>query len=249
MTGFCALAHLDFDHPHLRRLRLRGEAFRVETAIAGAATEVAAAEFPGQVAAVFAVIGADAAFTGVVGEVAELGALVQRANGVGAERAEAHGRDVEHRRRIRLGALRAADGHAKTARVTQRSRAHGVADEFEARLVNVDQGAERFVGAFILGPGIDQRTLGPGKGQGVAVGLEQVLADFRANAFDQITDIAEDRIVAAHRVRALHQIEQADQAEHAGDGGDWPEPVVFEEGQAGEGEDHTDGKEGVAAQE
>ncbi|MNO82309.1 hypothetical protein D3C76_735800 [compost metagenome] len=124
-----------------------------------------------------------------------------------------------------------------------------MADEFKTRLVDVDQGAERFVGAFILGPGIDQRALGPGKGQGVAVGFEQVLADFRANGFDQVADIAQDRVVTAHRMGALQQIDQADQAEHPGDGGDWPEPVVFEEGQAGEGEDHADGKEGVAAQE
>jgi hypothetical protein len=124
-----------------------------------------------------------------------------------------------------------------------------VADEFETRLVDVDQGAERLVGAFILGPGIDQRTLGAGEGQGIAVGFEQVLADFRANAFDQVTDIAEDRVVATHRVGALQQVENADQAQHAGDSGDRPEPVVFEEGQAGEGEYHADGKEGVAAQE
>lgn len=49
------------------------------------------------VAAVLAVVGADAAFAGVVVEAAELRALVERADGVGAERAEAHRRDVEHR--------------------------------------------------------------------------------------------------------------------------------------------------------
>jgi hypothetical protein len=75
MAGFCTLAELDLDHPHLRRLRLCGEALGVETPVGGAATEVATAQLPGQVAAVFTVIGADAAFTGVVGEIAELGAL------------------------------------------------------------------------------------------------------------------------------------------------------------------------------
>ncbi|MOA33459.1 hypothetical protein D3C78_1547550 [compost metagenome] len=50
-------------------------------------------------------------------------------------------------------------------------------------------------------------------------------------------------------MRALQQIEQADQAEDAGDGGDRPEPVIVKKGQAGEGEYHADGKEGVAAQE
>src|SRR5471032_1474206 len=131
MAGFCALAHLDFDHAYLRVLRLRGEAFRVEAAVAGAAAEVATAQFPGQVAAVFAVVRADAAFAGVVGKVAELGALVQRANGVGAQRAEAHGRDIEHRRRVRLSALRTADHDPESARVAQWRRTHRVADELE----------------------------------------------------------------------------------------------------------------------
>ena len=152
MTGLGALAHFDFDHPHLGCLRLCGEAFRVEAPVSGATAEVAAAEFPGQVATVFPVIGADAAFAGVVGEVAEFCPLVQRSNRVGTEGAEAHGRNVEHRRRVRLRALRAADRYPETARVAQWRRAHGMADEFETRLIHIDQGAEGFVGAFILGP-------------------------------------------------------------------------------------------------
>lgn len=249
MTGLGALAHLDFDHPHLRGLRLCRKAFRVEAPVGGAAAEVAAAQFPGQVATVFPVVGADAAFARVVGEVAELGALVQCANGVGAQRTETHGRDVEHRRRVRLGALRAADNGSKTARVAQGSRAHRMADELETRLIHIDQRAEGFVGALVLGARIDQRTLGPGEGQGVAVGFEQVLADLRANALHQVADVAEDRVIAAHRVGALQQIEQAYEAKDAGDGGDRPEPVVRQKGQAGESEDHASGKEGVAAQE
>lgn len=125
-------------------------------AVAGTAAEVAAAQFPGQVAAVFAVVGADAAFAGVVGEVTQLGALVERADRVGAQRAEAHGRDIEYRGRVRPLALRAADHHAKRARVSQRRGAHGVADELEARLVHVDQGTEGFVGGFVLGARVDQ---------------------------------------------------------------------------------------------
>ena len=51
MAGFGALAHLDFDHAHLRVLRLNGKAFRVETAIGRAAAEIAAADLPDQIAA------------------------------------------------------------------------------------------------------------------------------------------------------------------------------------------------------
>ncbi|MCY1179726.1 hypothetical protein D9M73_201400 [compost metagenome] len=172
MAGFGALAELDLDHPHLRGAGLGGEAFRVELAVTGAAAEVAATQFPDQVAAVLAVVGADAAFAGVVIEVAELGALVERADGVGAEGAETHGRDVEHRGRIGLGALRPAHQHAEGVRVAERRRAHGMADEFEAGLVDVDQGAEGLVAPFVLGPRIDQRTLGAGEGQAVVVGFQ-----------------------------------------------------------------------------
>ena len=59
--------------------RLRGEALRDELAVRVAAAEIAAADLPDEVAAMLAVVAADAAFAGVVGEVAELGALVERA--------------------------------------------------------------------------------------------------------------------------------------------------------------------------
>ncbi|MNZ28874.1 hypothetical protein D3C78_461140 [compost metagenome] len=90
MAGLGALAHLDLDHPHLWAARLGGEAFGVETPVRRAAAEVATAQFPDQVATVLAVIGADAAFAGVMVEIAQLGALVEGADGVGAERAKAH---------------------------------------------------------------------------------------------------------------------------------------------------------------
>lgn len=232
MAGFGALAHLDLDHPHLRILCLFGEALWVEPAVFGAAAKVAAAQFPGQVTAIFSVVRADAAFASVVGEVAQLGALVQRTNRIGAERAEAHRRNVEDRSRIRLRALRPAHGDAKQVRVGQRRRAHGMADELEAGLIDIDQRAERFVCRFILGPCVDQRALGAGKGQGVAVGLKQVLANFRANGFDGVADIAQDRVVATHRMRDLDQVENADQAEDRGSEGERPEPFVREERQA-----------------
>ncbi|MND42383.1 hypothetical protein D3C80_331560 [compost metagenome] len=65
-----ALAELDLDHLHLRRARLLGEALRVEAAVLGAAAEVATADFPDQVTAMFAVVRADAAFTRVMGKTA-----------------------------------------------------------------------------------------------------------------------------------------------------------------------------------
>ena len=89
------------------------EFLRIEGAVAVAAAEIAGADFPDDVAAVLAMIGADAALAGVMRKAAFLGAGVQRAHRVRAERAKTHRRDVEDRRRIRPGAIRAADGDAE----------------------------------------------------------------------------------------------------------------------------------------
>src|SRR5207302_4233926 len=109
MAGLGALADLEFDHLDLIVRREAGEFLRIERAVAIAAAEIAGADFPDDVAAVLAVIGADAALAGIVREIALVGARVQRAHRVGAERAEAHRRDIEDRGRIRFGAIGAAD--------------------------------------------------------------------------------------------------------------------------------------------
>ena len=108
--------------------------------------------------------------------------------------------------------------------------AHGMADELEAVLVHIAQGAEGFVGAFVLGAGIHQRALCAGEGQLLGVAFEQVLTDFRANAFVQITNVPEDRVVAPHRMARLQQIADADQAEHAAEQGERPQPFMAKEG-------------------
>ena len=113
MAGLGALADLELDHLDLVVGGDAGEFFRIERAVAVAAAEIAGADLPDDVAAVLAVIGADAALAGVMREAALLGAGVERAHRVGAERAEAHRGDVEDRGRIRLGAIRAADGDAE----------------------------------------------------------------------------------------------------------------------------------------
>src|SRR5882757_4453742 len=72
-----ALRQLNLDHLHLRIVRLFGEFVRIEMTVRSAAAEVAAADFPDQVAAVLAVVAADRTLAGVVREAAELGAEIQ----------------------------------------------------------------------------------------------------------------------------------------------------------------------------
>src|SRR5207248_468100 len=83
-----------------------------------------------------------AALAGVMGETAPLGAGIERAHRVGAERAKTHRRDIEHRSRIRLGAIRAADGDAEFS-TGARLRRHRMVYPFVAVLVDVLLGAER----------------------------------------------------------------------------------------------------------
>jgi hypothetical protein len=113
MSGLGALADLEFDHLDLIVVGDAREFFRVEPAIAMAATEISGPDLPNKIAAVLAMIGTDTALAGVMREAALFGAGVQRAHRVRTKRAKAHRRDIEHRRRIRLAAIGATDGNAK----------------------------------------------------------------------------------------------------------------------------------------
>src|SRR5262245_50206110 len=100
MAGLGALAELQLDHLDLRVGSAGGKQFGREAAVRIASAEIARARFPDDVATAFAVIGTVAAFAGIVGKAAEPGAVVQCPYGVGTEGAEAHGGNVEDRRRI-----------------------------------------------------------------------------------------------------------------------------------------------------
>ena len=84
MAGLGALAELQFDHLDLV---VGGDLRRIvresKQPSGRAAAEIARADLPDQVAAVLAVIGADAALAGVMGEAALSRAAVERADRVG----------------------------------------------------------------------------------------------------------------------------------------------------------------------
>src|SRR5262245_932426 len=109
MPGLGALRQLDLDHLDLRIAGLGCKPLGAERAVIVAAAKIAAADLPDDVTAELLVVAAVAAFTSVVCKAAELGTLVERPDGVGAERAETHRRDIKERQRIGLPAIRAAD--------------------------------------------------------------------------------------------------------------------------------------------
>ena len=123
----------------------------------------------------FAVVAAHAAFPGVMGKVAELGALVQRANGVGGQRAIAHGRDVEHGCRVGLRAFRPADRGAEELR-RRLLRLDRMMQPLIMIAVNVVMGAEGARVELLLGALIDEGALVAREGRAVLLSLEEILA-------------------------------------------------------------------------
>ena len=113
MTGFGTLAQLKLDHLDLVACGLLLEFVGVELPVFCATAKIARPDFIDQIAAPLAVIAADPAFAGVMGELAHLGPLVQGADRIGRQRPKAHRRDIVDRRVIGLLAVLVADGHAK----------------------------------------------------------------------------------------------------------------------------------------
>ncbi len=226
MAGLGALRELDLDHLHLRVARLRGEALLAEAARLVAATEVARADFPDQVAAGLAVVGRDRAFAGIVVEAALLRPGVERADGRRRQRAEAHRRDVEHAGRIGLRAA-AADHDAEIGGIDRRRRQRMV-DPFVVHRVGIVQAAERAHVVDALGALVDQGALLARERDLGGVRLDEVLAHLRADRFQAVAEVGEDRVVAAQGAASLQQVRGAEQRKRAEDRHAPPPPGVHE---------------------
>ena len=214
MTRLGALADFQFNHLDLIAGRDLGELLRIEGAIVIAATKISRPDLPDQIAAIFAMIGADTALTGIVREAALLGARVQRANGIRAEGTKTHRRDIEDGRRVRLRAFGAADGDAKLlGRV--RLRRDGMMHPFVAFAIDVLLGAE---GPFIehhLGALIDHRARVAAERHAVLFALEKILPHLRPDFLEQKPQMRRDRIVTQDGVIALQQIAYPEQGQPA----------------------------------
>ena len=188
--------------------RVFGELLRTERAVWIAAAEVSRSDLPNQVAAVRAMVDRDRAFAGVVVEVAHLRAGIERADRIARQRSETHRRDVEHARRIRLRAV-GPDHDAEVVRVDL-GRTHRVVDPFVIGRIDVDLGAERTRVAGSLRTLVDDRTLQARERVFLGIALDEVLADFRPDRLEKITDVRKHWIVAAHRALALDDVVYAD---------------------------------------
>ena len=207
MAGLGALAELELDQLDLRVACVGGKFIGIEAAIHIAAAKVARGHFPDQVTPVDTVVGGDGALARVVRKPAALGAGVERQDGVGTERAKAHGRDIEDAGAVGLGRVR-ANGDAEVVR-GQPGRRHRMVHPFIPFGMHIELGAE---GAFVglaLGALVDQGTLGTREGRGLVVTLDEVLPDLRAHKFQHEAQMADDGVVPQNGALALAQVVDA----------------------------------------
>jgi hypothetical protein len=173
---------------------LAAEFLRVEGTVFGPAAEIAAAEFPDEIAAALAVITRDAALAGVMVEIAGLGPLVERQDGVARERAEAHRRNVVERGGIGLLAVRAADGdtHVDLAVGLRPDR---VVHPAVGAVVDVELRAEGQHVLDVLRAVVDHRPPLARKRPPVLVAFEEILPQLGPDRLEQEAEVADHRIV------------------------------------------------------
>src|SRR5882672_5795234 len=241
MARLGPLRKLDLDHLDLGLRRLRGEAVGAKRAIVVATAEVAASDLPDDVAAELAMITAIAAFAGVVREVAELRTLVERADRIGAERAEAHRGDVEQGQGIGLAAFRSANRHTEV--VTGRWHRHErVIDPFEIGTVNVLLRPKWPLVELAFGALIYDCSLRAVEGHAIGVAFQEVLADLRPNLLQPEADVGEDRIIAPQTVLGLHHVPDADQHQDGTDD-EWHEKKAVAQSEQPEHERADDARD------
>ena len=153
-----------------------------------------------------------AALAGVVGEIALLGAAVERQDGVAAQRAKTHRRDIEDRRRIGLVAIRAADEDTKRL-LGDRFRRDRMIEPFEAAGIDVVLGAERPLVQGPLGALVDQRALVARERRAVLFAFQKILPDLGADLFEDEADMRRERVIAQDRVALLQNVDRADDGE------------------------------------
>src|SRR5262245_54132768 len=129
-------------------------------------------------------VSADPALAGVVSESAELGPSVEGANGVCAQRAETHGRDVEQRQEIGLATVGTSGQDAKI-RAVDRVRDDRMIDPFEVLTVDVLVRAERPLVERAFRALIRDRAFRSVERHPIGVALKKILPDLRPDLLEE----------------------------------------------------------------
>ena len=130
-----------------------------------------------------------------MGKATHLCTLVQGHDGVGTQGTKAHGRDIEQTQVVGLGAVFAAHTNTKIVALNLRW-CHGVGQPFIAFAHHIELRTKRSFVGLPFGSGVDQRALGAGKGLGLVLAFDEILANFRTNEFQQKPHMSQDGVVA-----------------------------------------------------
>ena len=174
------LTELDLDHSHLGQGGFLREGLLVEAAVGVPGAELGGAQLPDEVAAGLAVVGADAAFTGVVVVAAFLGAPVQREDGPLSEASEAHRRGVEQGGIVGVLAVRVVLSDVCASRLlVLQLRIGTVCHEDRAGRIQIELGAKWHGGVLVQRAGLDPLAHVARHGALLAVVGDEVLSQGR----------------------------------------------------------------------
>ena len=168
-----------------------------------------------------AVVARDGALAGVVRKAAHVSAFVQRRDGVGRQRAKAHGRDVEDACLIRLGAGRGRVGprHATypepKVSACQLGGLGRVVDPLIAARAHIQVGAKGLGVGRALGALVHQRALRAREGRCLAVAFNKILSDLWPNELHQKAKVSNHGVIARDGVVALLQVQHASERQQA----------------------------------
>ena len=109
-----------------------------------------------------------------------------------------------------MGTIRATDGNTKIV-IVDIGRCDRMVHPFVLRLIDIELGTERAFIRSALRTLVYDRALRAGEGQLFAVGLDKILANFRANKLEEKSEMGDDRIVATYGLAVLRVIDQTDQ--------------------------------------
>src|ERR1700733_1853232 len=209
VAGLGSLAELELDHLDLVAPGVRLKFLGAEGAVAVAAAEITGADFPDDVAAVFTVIRTVAALPRIVGKIAFTGAGIERADRVGAQRAETHRRNFKNGSRIGFCAIRSADDDAERLLddVLRRDR---MVEPLVAAGIDVVLRAERPLVQRPPGALTNKRALVARERRAVLFAFEKILPNLGTDLFENKADMRGQRIIAQHRVPGLKHVDRTD---------------------------------------
>ena len=240
VAGLGALRQLDLDHLDLRQARVALEQRGIKTTLGAAATKVARADLPDQITAGAQVVARDRAFAGVVIKAALSRPGVERQNGIGRQRAEAHGGDIEHADIVGLSRIGvAAHPHAEVA-VSNMHRRQRVVEPLVALFIHAIERAEGLLVEHIFGALVNHTALLARERQLVGIGLNEILTQLRANGFEHVAKMRQHRVVATDGMATLANVPQAKQRQRQQRRGQQPpERRKQRQRQANQGTQHT----------